>query len=72
MPGFVIKEMPPELHKRLKEQAEVHHRSMVQEALTILEAGLARKKNWTPPPPIKAQVFITDEMINEAKREGRA
>lgn len=73
MPGFLIKEMPHELHKRLKEQAEAHHRSMVQEALTILEAGLVkRKKDWTPPPPIEGKVFFTQEMIDEAKREGRA
>lgn len=71
MPELLIKNIPPELHARLKEQALAHHRSMIQEALAILGLGLGIKKNWTPPPPIKAKVLITDRMINDAKGEGR-
>ena len=72
MKAFMIKNFPDEIHQRLKTQAQTHHRSMVQEALTILEEGLDLKRNWSPPPPIKAKVRITDEMIDNAKREGRA
>lgn len=72
MGAFLIKNLPEEIHQRLKEQAQAHHRSMVQEALTILEDGLRLKRNWTPPPPIKAKGWITDEIIDAAKREGRA
>lgn len=40
MPSLVIKSLPPELHKRLKKSAEEHHRSMIREAVAILEASL--------------------------------
>ncbi len=44
MPGLLIKDFPPELHRKLKEQAAQHHRSMTRQALILLEAGLS-----TPP-----------------------
>lgn len=75
MVEFMIEEMSPELYQRLKEQAEAHHHSLEQEALAILEAVLLvkrKKKDWTPPPPIQGKVVFTQEMIDEAKREGRA
>jgi plasmid stability protein len=37
---LLIKNMPEELHKKLKEQAKKHRRSMTQEAITILEQEL--------------------------------
>lgn len=71
MPGLLIKNLPPEVHRRLKDQASAHHRSMVQEALTILESGLGLKKERVLPEPIKLKFLLTNEMIDEAKREGR-
>jgi plasmid stability protein len=41
MPGFLIKNLPAELHRRLKESAAKHHRSMTREALALLEQALA-------------------------------
>lgn len=72
MASIVVKDIPEKLHSRLKAQAKEHRRSMSQEIMTILENGLSvpKKRRW--PPLIKANVLITDEMINEAKREGRA
>lgn len=71
MPSIVVKDIPEKLHKRLKAQAREHRRSMSQEILTILENGLVPLKRRKLPPLVKANVLITDEMINAAKREGR-
>ncbi len=41
MPGFLIKDFPPELHRRLKQEAARHHRSMTWQVLMLLEQALA-------------------------------
>ena len=72
MPALVIKALPAELHRRLKDDAAQHHRSMTQEAIVILEQGLYRVR---PIPAFKAyrgRFPLTNEFINAAKREGRA
>lgn len=45
MPSLVIKTLPAELHTRLKKSAEAHHRSMIREAVAILEASLVPEKS---------------------------
>ena len=72
MPAFVIKDLPIEIHRRLKDEATQHHRSMTQQAIVILEQGLRRVQ---PVPAIKAykgRFPLTNEFVNSAKREGRA
>lgn len=73
MPGFVIKDLPRELHRKLKEQAARHHRSMTKEVLAVLEhalgGGAPRAK---APPPFKGRFGLTDKFLDKAKREGRA
>ncbi len=41
MPGLLIKDFPPELHRRLKAEAAHYHRSMTRQALAFLEQALA-------------------------------
>jgi len=72
MPALVIKELSPELHRRLKEEAAQHHRLVAQQAIVILEQGLHRVR---PIPAFRAYrgAFpLTNKFINSAKREGRA
>lgn len=72
MPGLVIKDFPPELHRKLKEQATRHHRSMTKEVVALLEQALGqgpRREEF--PPPFKGRFPVTDEFIDRAKREGR-
>lgn len=72
MPALVIKNLPAELHRRLKNEAIQHHRSMTQHAIVILEQGLHRV---TPIPAFKAfrgKFPLTNDFINAAKREVRA
>lgn len=71
MPGLLIKILPDELHKRLKEKAKENHRSMAQEALVLLENGLNTPRKPELPPLVHGKFLLTDEWINSAKREGR-
>ena len=73
MPGLVIKDLPSELHRELKERAARHHRSMTKEVLAMLERALSEEElPQEPPPPFKGRFALTDKLIDRAKREGRA
>ena len=41
MPGLVIKDLPAKLHRKLKERAARHRRSMTKEVLVVLERALS-------------------------------
>ena len=72
MPRFVIKGLPPTLHRKLKEQAARHHRSLTQEVLAVLERALNDEGHPTDaPPPFKGRFPLTDEFIAQARRAGR-
>ena len=72
MAGFVIRDLPPALHERLREEAQRHHRSMGKEVITILEEALGTGADRTFPPPVKVAFPLTDDFLNKAKRWGRA
>ncbi|MGQ0655708.1 MAG: FitA-like ribbon-helix-helix domain-containing protein [Betaproteobacteria bacterium] len=73
MPGFVIKNLPRDLHRRLKAQAAQHRRSMTKEALALLEQALAAPAEQPKaPPPFRGRFALTDKFLDEAKRKGRA
>ena len=73
MPGLLIKDLPPHVHRKLKKQAKAHHRSMTREALAILEISLSREQApYVPPPPVKGAVPITQKWLDKAIREGRS
>ncbi len=73
MPGLLIKDLPSELHRKLKEQAARHHRSMTKEALALLQQALEPTPEVRElPPPYRGQIRLTDRLIDEAKREGRS
>jgi plasmid stability protein len=70
MPGILIKNFPTKLHKELKKRAKENHRSMNQEALTLLQEAL--EERLTKLPPLRrGKFFLTNEWIDKAKREGR-
>ena len=73
MVGLVIKKLPDHLHRRLKDQAQRNHRSMTKEVVALLEEALESTgiRELPPPYPIADSVEVTDQFINEAKREGR-
>jgi plasmid stability protein len=71
MPALVIKNLPAELHRRLKEDAAQHHRSMTQQAIAILEQGLHQVRSVPAFTPHRGRFPLTNDFINAAKREGR-
>lgn len=72
MPGLSIKCLPPELHRKLKEQAAQHHRSITKEVLALLERALGEERvSKDIPPPFEGRFPLTDKLIDQARREGR-
>lgn len=56
MTTLVIKNLPEDLHVRLKEQAERNRRSVTMEAITLIEHGVAPKRVAPKlSPPIKLE-----------------
>jgi len=72
MPGFVIKELPEDIHRNLSELAKENRRSMTQEAIILLEEAIGRRQAKTElPPPIKGKFLLTAKFLDQAKRTGR-
>lgn len=73
MPELLIKDVPDELHQKLKRQAARNRRSLTKEALAPLETALAEEASpeVVLPAPFKGSFRINDEWIGMAKREGR-
>jgi plasmid stability protein len=70
MSSLLIKNMPEELHKKLKEQAKKHRRSMTQEAITILEQELLTLSPEIPP-PVQGTRNLPQDMLTGAIKDGR-
>ncbi|MCX6564317.1 MAG: DNA-binding protein [Candidatus Aminicenantes bacterium] len=77
--NVTVKNIPPDLHKDLKASAARHRRSVNKEIIALLEERLNPRKP-TPEEVLAAvgvlhdrlkDVWLTDEMIDQAKREGR-
>ena len=74
MPGLLIKDFPPELHLKLKEDAARHHRSMTRQALALLEQALsAPERNAADllPKPLKPAKRLVPDDVVAVIREGR-
>lgn len=72
MPALVIKDLPAELHQRLKAEAAQHHRSMTREAIFLLEQGLRAGPGVPAFTPYKGAFRLTSRLIGQARAEGRA
>ena len=73
MAALLIKNLPDTLHKRLKELAQGHHRSMTGEAIVLLEDAVNRNLRLNGfGSALKGQFPLTQKFINTAKRKGRA
>lgn len=72
MAALVIKDLPIEIHRRLKTEAEQNHRSMTQQAIVILDQGLYRARPVPAFKAFKGKFPLTNHFINAAKREDRA
>jgi plasmid stability protein len=70
MSSLVIKNLPPEIHRRLKTKAAENHRSMTKQAIDILEQGTFPSSQVRKVKPFKGRFLLTEEFVNSAKREG--
>lgn len=74
MSGLLIKDFPPELHRKLKEEAARHHRSMTRQALALLEQALSSQQRNAAdilPKPLKPAKPVTTANVIAILREGR-
>lgn len=74
MPGLLIKNLPAELHRKLKEEAARQHRSMAKHVLAILEEALSTRPKGAAqvlPEPLKPAKPISPERVVEAIRQAR-
>ena len=71
MAGLLIKDIPPEVHDWLKQEAKRNRRSMTQQAIFVFEERMHRFRALKFPPPARTRTPLTAEFIDRAKREGR-
>lgn len=74
MSALLIKDFPPELHQKLKEEAARYHRSMTRQALALLEQALtapARNAADRLPTPIKPTQKLPTDNVVALIRQGR-
>ena len=79
MPSITVKNIPPELYERLKRSAKANHRSINGEIIACIESAIYPRR--IDPEQFLAEArklreafgdyVITDEEIDQAKREGR-
>lgn len=76
--NVTIKDLPPQLHERLKENAKMNRRSLNAEVITLLEAAMEpRRVNvdevLAAARAVRSQVKreLSDQDINRMKRQGR-
>jgi plasmid stability protein len=74
MTDLLIRQMPEELHRKLKARARANRRSMNQEILVLLEQSVAGEGVRPVPTvrPLKGAFPIDDEWLRRARDEGRA
>lgn len=71
MPALLIKDLPPDVHRWLKREAEAHRRSMTQEVIVLFEERMRKFKPVRFGAPVKTRRPLTAEFIDKAKKEGR-
>jgi len=76
--NFTLKNIPDGLYEKVKQRAERNQRSINGEIISILDAATAAKR--VPVDVILARAralrartrgFLTEDFLNQAKREGR-
>ena len=71
MSSLLIKNIPENLLEKLKEQAELNHRSLDKQVLFILEKALIKSLIGPLPPPFKTRKRLTAVWVSKAIKWGR-
>jgi plasmid stability protein len=76
--NYTLKNIPEELYEKIKLQAQRHRRSINSEIINTLSEAASRRRPSAEEIVARADElrshtkgFVTDEFINQAKREGR-
>jgi hypothetical protein len=74
MSALLIRNLPPEVHDRLRVLAQRNRRSLSEEAAHLLEEAIAAQMPFAaqPPTPFTGTFSLNDEWLDKAKSEGRA
>lgn len=72
MAAILLKNVPDQLHARLKQASVRNRRSMTQEAVCLLEEALHLRPAADLPAPIKPKKPFTQQWLSKAMRAGRA
>ena len=72
MPALVLKNIPEELHRKLKRRAELNQRSMTRQAIVLLQQGVDSSFTGYSPEiailPVKGKRLLTDLLLAEARK----
>jgi plasmid stability protein len=72
MPDLLIRNVPPELHARLKAAAAAHRRSLTQEAIQIIESNLSPVSPPSRPAPLEESPRYIDQCQKNRSQPGWA
>ena len=74
MSALLIRDLPPEVHQKLKLLAQRNRRSLSAEASSLIEQALVAQTQTIDdlPIPFVGAFLITDDWLTNAKNEGRA
>ena len=73
MSALLIRNLPPEVHERLRVLAQRNQRSLSEEAAHLLEAAIAAQMPLVaqPPTPFAGAFTLSDEWLEKVKSEGQ-
>lgn len=72
MPGLLIRNFPPDIYRKLKDEAKENHRSMSRQALVLIEQALGPDEiDMADIKPFEADFIITQDWLNKVRCEGR-
>ena len=74
MSALLIRNLPPEVHQRLRVLAQRNRRSLSEEAAHLLEEAIAAQMPLAVqmPTPFAGAFPLSDEWLDQAKSEGQA
>lgn len=72
MASLLIKNVPEDLHKKLRERAAREHRSLNMEVIVLIEHALGTRLPVALPEPLPLRRPIDTRTLLRARREGRA
>jgi plasmid stability protein len=70
MASILIKDIPADLHERLRLAAQRDHRSLNKEVIALLEEAL-KPRSAELPPAIRGTFALTPDWLEQAISEGR-